>query len=815
MIKKIVTITMLLLHLVSFSNSKRLTNEWLFKKQKIGGIYEVWRSGKHDFSGWTKTTLPHCVNGEDAVDPDTKYYQGETWYKTHLKIENPYKEGRTILEFEGAGQKTTVYTYLSKIGEHVGGYDEFKIDLTESLDKFSKNKLFKSKYKLEYPIAICTDNSRDLEMMPSDLADFNIYGGIYRYLNLVYVPAISIDYFHITPIVKENGEFAEISIDLKIYNPDKRGEKLDFEIEIFSPEGKAIKKEQVSKQIFIGKKNILQFKLENPILWSPDSPKLYKCKVSLKSKFGEHKLTEKFGCKYFEFKKRGPFYLNGKRLLLRGTHRHEDHAGVGAAMTEEQIKTEMKLIKDMGCNFIRLGHYQQSSIVLEECDRLGILVWEEIPWCRGGLGGSLYQEQGKRMLRNMINQHYNHASVIIWGLGNENDWPGDYEVFDKEAIKIYMKELHELSHKLDSQRKTSIRRCSFCADIVDVYSPSIWAGWYRGKFTDYKKVSRMEMEKVDRFIHVEWGASSHARRHSEYPDKGLEKISSSNSADERDGDFLLTGGSARASKDSEWSETYACNVFEWHLKEQETMDWLTGTAQWIFKDYSTPIRPNNPIPYVNQKGVIERDFTKKESYYVFQSYWTKKPMVRIYGHSWKRRWGEVGDEKVIKVYSNCDEVKLIVNGKSLGKKVRDSQDFPAAGLRWSVILNSNQHNKIEAIGFKDDKIVKDNVNQYYQTEKWGKPAQLSLNKISEDENTVTLEAILIDKNGIQCLDARNQVDFTIAGEGELIDNQGTSRGASKVQVYNARAIITIKKNNGKSVVGVISKGITPAFININ
>src|SRR5690606_24808024 len=107
----------------------------------------------------------------------------------------------------------------------------------------------------------------------------------------------------------------------------------------------------------------------------------------------------------------GPLMLNGKRLLLKGTHRHEDHAGVGPALTEELIREEMLLIKNMGVNFIRLGHYQQSSIALKLCDSLGILVWEEIPWCRGGLGNDNYQLMSKRMLKNMIEQHYNHTSV--------------------------------------------------------------------------------------------------------------------------------------------------------------------------------------------------------------------------------------------------------------------------------------------------------------------------------------------------------------------------------------------------------------------
>lgn len=304
----------------------------------------------------------------------------------------------------------------------------------------------------------------------------------------------------------------------------------------------------------------------------------------------------------------------------------------------------------MGVNFIRLGHYQQSRIVLDLCDSLGILVWEEIPWCRGGLGGEAYKDQARRMLTNMIEQHYNHPSVIIWGLGNENDWPGDFPEFDKEKIRAFMRELNDRSHQLDPSRKTAIRRCDFCKDIVDVYSPSIWAGWYRGQYREYRDVSEQEFKNVNHFLHVEWGGDNHARRHAEDPESIMNNITTGSGADERNGDASPRGGSARFSKDGDWSETYICNLIDWHLKEQETMPWLTGTAYWPFKDFSTPGRPDNPVPYVNQKGVVERDFTKKESYYVFQSYWSEKPMAHLYGHTWPVRWGSPGELKLVKVY---------------------------------------------------------------------------------------------------------------------------------------------------------------------
>ena len=549
------------------------------------------------------------------------------------------------------------------------------------------------------------------------------------------------------------------------------------------------------------------------MLWGPDKPQLYSIEVTVADNKNESTAIEKIGFRNFSFIKKGPFVLNGKRLLLRGTHRHEDHAGVAAAMTEDMMRKEMIMIKEMGANFIRLGHYQQSRIILDLCDSLGILVWEEIPWCRGGLGGEKYQAQAKRMLNNMIEQHYNHPAVIIWGLGNENDWPGDFPTFGKDKIRSFMKELNDFSHQKDPSRKTAIRRCDFCSDIVDIYSPSIWAGWYRGVYTEYKDILQSEFNKVDHFLHIEWGGDSDAGRHSENPDNALQKITTGNGGDERAGDASLYGGAARISKDGDWSESYIVNLFDWHLKEQESLPWLTGTAQWVFKDFSTPVRPDNPVPYVNQKGVVERDLTPKESYYVFQSYWAAKPMAHIYGHTWPIRWGAEAEQKMLKVYSNCDEAELVLNGKSLGVKVRNIQNFPAAGFHWNATFNKG-NNIVYVIAKKNKTIVRDTISFQYQTEKWGKPGKLIVEKIKELNGIATVHVKLVDTQNNICLGAANFIRFGLTGDGKLIDNQGIVKASRYVQLTNGTAEINMQTNNGKSVVSVQCDGIATAFLNL-
>jgi beta-galactosidase len=209
--------------------------------------------------------------------------------------------------------------------------------------------------------------------------------------------------------------------------------------------------------------------------------------------------------------------------------------------------------------------------------------------------------------------------------------------------------------------------------------------------------------------------------------------------------------------------------------------------------------------------------TKKEAYFVFQSYWAETPMVRLYGHSWPIRWGAEGEEKMVKVYSNCETAELFVNGKSAGVKHRNSQDFPAAGLRWMTPFVSGQ-NTLRVVATKGGKTVIDEIAFLYQTETWGAPVELKLTEKSRRAvaggETVTVEAKLYDAKGALCLDARNRLRFSIAGMGSLLDNRGTSKASRVVEMYNGRAEISLTRKEGGSVVAVSAAGIKPAFCNI-
>jgi beta-galactosidase len=786
-------------------SSLRLDSGWEFRQGPQDGVWEVWRTEENDL--WQPTALPHCFNGSDACDPDQMYYRGPGWYRTRLKLANPFTDGRTILHFQGAGQTTTVWVGSTLVGTHKGGYDEFVFDITDPVQKLTP-----AESKDGEPVTVLCDNSPDLDRVPSDLNDFCLYGGLYRHVNLVYLPAVALDTVHILPTVAGDGT-GQVSVKARLFNPGGQTVACTMSVDVSDAAGRSVHRATQTVPAWTGFSELASFAIPEPKLWSPESPHLYSCRVTLKSAAGQTMLEERFGVRQIEFVENGPFKLNGKRVLLRGTHRHADHASVAAAMSDDLVREEMRLIREMGANFIRLAHYQQDRLVLDLCDELGLMVWEEVPWCRAGIGSEGFQKSAKDMLTHMIEQHYSHPSIILWGLGNEDDWPDEYPSVDQKAIRGFMTEMRDLAHSLDGSRLTSLRRCDFARDIPDVYSPSIWAGWYSGNYHEYETSLITQRARVKRLIHIEWGADSQAGRHSEDPEAVLHKVATGQGTAEVGLAYLKTGGEARVSRDGDWSETYACRLFDWHLKTQEKLDWLTGSAMWIFKDFASPLRGDNDVPRINQKGVVERDLTKKESYYVFQSYWTEKPMAHIYGHSWPIRWGKEGETRDVYVYSNCDHAELFLNGKSLGTMQRDSQNFPAAGLCWKVAF-AGGINRLHVVARKGAATVTDDVELTYQIEPWGKPSELRLVEKGRNGNMVTVGATLYDAKGVQCLDSRNVVRFSLAGAGKLIDNLGTSRGSRELQLYNGRAELSVTRSGGCTV-GLTSEGLPSAFLKLS
>ena len=210
------------------------------------------------------------------MDPDEAYYQGPGWYRTHVEVVNPSLNIRTLLHFEGAGQKTEVWVGQKRVARHVGGYDEWTVDITDA-----------AAGQKSVPIAIFCDNSRDLEMIPSSLSDFSLYGGLYRYVNWRYVPAISLERVHVRDGI----------VSARLYNPGGLQKEVDVEVHISDPAGKRLYSMTKKLKPWAGEQEIARFKIDAPQLWSPAKPSLYSCLVTC----DWQRVRERFGIRNVEW----------------------------------------------------------------------------------------------------------------------------------------------------------------------------------------------------------------------------------------------------------------------------------------------------------------------------------------------------------------------------------------------------------------------------------------------------------------------------------------------------------------------------------
>lgn len=758
-----------------FTRKSYLINEkWFYLEDAIKSFNDLHLTTK----SWQKIALPHTWNKTDALDAEPGYRRDIGWYQKELFIPKMKNEMVYKIHFEGVNNKSEVYVNGKYAGGFTGGYVGFDVDITPFIKKGELN-----------TIIVKADNSYDPYLIPSQKSDFILYGGITRNVWLNVFPQTHIKKLLIqTPSVSANSASTRIKVNFN--SPAVR--KLTLQLKLMSIEGKVVLKEKKNLTVTNGESSFeLQLpELKKPILWSTTSPYLYTLQAVLLDNEKElDEVIEKIGYRWYEFKEKGAFYLNGERLLLRGTHRHEELSRYGNALPDSIHRKDILLIKELGANFIRLAHYPQALEVYRACDELGLLVWDENPWCRGGIGPKEWQINTENIFRQMILQNYNHPSIIMWSIGNESDWLPDFTGGDNpDSLKSFALKLHNIAKQLDPYRVTTTRKFPAAQNIVDVFSPSIWSGWYSDVYKNYESALIKAKNANKSFFHAEFGGDSHVGRHTETPINGEGKIQTTG------GDEPINKvQSSSIANIGDWSESYIVDLFDWYLHVTENLDWFTGSAQWIFRDFTTPLRPENPIPYVNQKGLVDMNNNPKDAYYVFKSYWSENPkFTYIESHTWLERNGEPNQKREVNVFSNCSEVELLINGVSQGVLKRNTKSFPAAGFSWLVAFNKGE-NKIEAIGYENTKkAAEDKISIQYTIKKNGKPEELILSQKRNSDGTYLITVNAIDKNGNNCIDFNSRVYFTALSGGKLIDNLGTPTGSSIIELANGKAEINFK-----------------------
>ena len=620
----------------------------------------------------TEVNLPHTWN-YDALAGKPDYYRGMGNYVKTIDVPAAWKAGKVFIRFKGAATVADLYVNGKHIGQHKGGFTAFAWDITPNLTFGGRNTIW-----------VRVNNAVDLDVMPL-VGDFNMYGGLYRDVELILTPLTHIslgDYgsegVYVTP-TRVTAERADINITALVEGTPGDVAEVRF---MLRDAGMQLQ-DSLVRRIKIGDKGRTDiaaiFAVNEPRLWNGvDDPHLYNVDVTVNSMLNRgaddavDNVVQYFGLRRFEVDNDNNFLLNGKPLKIRGVVRHQDWADAGSALFPENHVRDIELMTDMGVNAVRLATGPHDPYFVSLCDRAGIIVWSELPFMGPGVyrdkgfnDSDAFRDNGKRQLREMVFQLYNHPSIAFWGLYNELVQRGDDPV-------DYLKELNALLKEDDPSRLTVAASnqdgpLNFVTDLIGFNQFMGWTSGMPGDFDGWGIQLRREWPKLLSGVSG-YGAGAGIYQHS---------------------DTIARPSAAGAWHPEQWQ----CHLHETYWKTIDSKNYFWGTFVWSMFDYGVASRTDGQRPGVSDYGLVTFDRrVPKDAYYFYKANWNEDdPFVYIT----QRRWIErTGTKQSVKVYSNNGEVDLIVNGVSAGKKPNDGHGT----FTWADLAMKKGRNVIEAVG---------------------------------------------------------------------------------------------------------------------
>ena len=573
-----------------------------------------------------QVTLPHTWNAVDGMDGNGSYLRTTGVYtRTFTQPKQPLAGGRTYVEVLAAALAATVKVNGQVATTHEGGFSIFRADVTDLC------------HEGDNELTIEVSNEDTPSMYPAS-ADFTFYGGLYRGVNLISVPNahFDLDYYGgpgimVTPVPTEDGG-ANFTIKSFVTNPADDLTVLYSIEDCFGREVASAVRGSAETEVTIY--------VPDAQLWSMDEPNLYTVTATLqRNNEAVDEIYANVGVRSFKVTPNEGFSINGVPTPLRGVSRHQDRVFEGNALTAEEHYDDAMLIKELGANTIRLAHYQHSQDFYDACDEIGFAVWAEIPFISVFKKGEGAHTHVMEEMKELIIQNYNHPSIMFWGISNEILIGG----ISQELVDTHH-DLEKLCKELDPTRLTTIAHVSHTPvdgpmhHITDLESYNHYFGWYGGKMEQNGPwLDKFHAEHPDICIGI-----------SEY---GTEGIINWHSNDPQCKDY---------------TEEYQALYHEHLAQVFEDRPWVWATHCWNMFDFGCAARNEGGVAGRNNKGLMTIDRkTKKDSYFVYQAYWSKLPMVHIAGRRHAQRAGETTE---IKVYSNQDTVVLYVNGKEVGQQ---------------------------------------------------------------------------------------------------------------------------------------------------
>jgi beta-galactosidase len=718
-----------------------------------------------DDSDWRSVNLPHdwAIELPFTNDPSLQnkgfYPLGRNypansvgWYRRVFDIPAEDAGKRVTVEFDGAYRETMVVFNGFYLGRHSGGYDPFTFDLTDFMMPGQRNVL--------------------LVRVDATESDGWFYegAGIYRHVWLVKTNPVHVKQWGTFVKSKVGASDATLSIQTEVSNSGK-----DQDVRVIStildPAGKPVGKDATATaKIPLGGENIFtqQVVLNGPKLWSLEERNLYKLVTDLQVA-GQvvDRCETPFGIRSAEFNTTIGFQLNGKPVKWKGTCNHQDHAAVGAALPDAIQYYRVAKLQEMGCNSLRTSHNPPTPELLDACDQLGMLVFDETRMMSSN-------PEGLQQFENLVRRDRNHPSVFMWSMGNEEG-----QANGKTGARI-LTAMKAVANKHDGSRPVSI-------------APTGAIG-----------TGGLEVCDVAGYNYMDPQALAFHKANPSKPVIGTETVSAVGTrgiyvTDAKKGyvasyDPYTTSG--RASAEGWWK---FCN----------SQPWLSGGFVWTGFDYRGEPSPNGWGNISSQYGVIDTCGFPKDSFFYYRSWWTDKPVLHLFPHwNWP---GLEGKEIAVWVYSNLDKVELFVNGKSLGSKevAKDSH------VAWNVKYAPGS---IEAKGYKGNKVV---LTEKRETT--GTPAKLVMraNRESVDANgeDVAMFAVEVqDAQGRIVPITDNEVTFTVSGAGRLLGtgngdptNQEPDQGKTRKAFSGlCMAVVQTGKTAGDITVEAVSPGLIAA-----
>lgn len=744
-----------------------------------------------DDSGWRKLDVPHdwAIEGDFYVGNPSGAGGGALpggigWYRKHFVIESgelTVLNSRIFIEFDGVYMNSTVYVNGQKVGYRPYGYSSFEYEITPYLKEGNN------------VVAVKVDNS--------DQPNSRWFSGcgIYRHVWLTKTASVHVAHWGVyanSSVTKGKGR---VDIDVTL---DGKG---SVENMLIDPRGKVVGKSK-------GQKSAIT--IAKPMLWSCEQPNIYKVRTIVKV---GGKVVDTYetttGFRGFKFDAKTGFWLNGKNMKINGVCEHHDLGCLGAALNEDALHRKLTKLKAMGVNSIRTSHNPPAPELLNMCDTMGLIVMDESfdMWRRKKTQNDyarFFDEWHERDLSDLILRDRNHPSILMWSIGNEvlEQWSSaEADTLTLEQANLILNAGHDASTLAkDGELSVQSLLTQHLAEIVKRYDTSrpITAGCNEPDPGNHLFKSGA-LDIIGFNYHHQWVKDVPKN----FPGKPF-IFSESVSALQTRGNYMMPSDSVFKAPKEWWlpytDPSYMCSSYDnmhasWSSTHEETWDvvkhndFVGGQYIWTGFDYI-----GEPTPYgfparSSYFGIIDLAGFPKDTYYMYQSEWTPKPMLHLFPH-----WNWIPGEEIDMwcYYSGADEVELFVNGVSKGVKSKSQQGdvlVTEYHVGWRVTFDPGE---IKAVSRKDGKVV---CEQTIRTA--GAPDHIRLSVDYQGKETTFIKAEVVDKDGNICPWAEDQICFIFEGEGGIL---GTDNGCqTSMERFNSplrRAFF------GKCLVVVKGKG---------